>query len=582
MEPTLEQIFGSYMAWKMDEQTWFINFMNGSQNMYLLEGDDKALLIDTGYGVGNLRAFVEKLTDKPILVANTHYHPDHSAGNGEFEQVYMSKGATLDKASVDAPGAVPFDLSKLPYPNYEKIYVGEGDKIELGGRTIEILDVKPAHCNSSLFFLDRGHRMFFCGDDLESAQVNLFDNSQNPDIVYDLKVILKNFQDNCKKIEELKDQFDYLLPNHNGFPIAKGYITGYIELVDAIYNGTAIIEDKLNHPFIEMDPQASKLCRVRWKNGSIFTYKEQLMELYGKCQKGACDSMKTNEINIRDPYVLLHNGCYYLYGTRSATCWGPADGFDCYTSEDMENWHGPIEIFHRPKGFFADQAYWAPECIYYKDAFYLITTFGAQNMKKGIYILKSDNPTGPFEIYSERLTPEDWACIDGTIYFDDNIPYLIFSHSFEDTPDGDMCVMQLSGDLTKSVSESITLFSAGEADWVKPIPFAKAEFGMDGDVYFTDGPCVTKMEDEKLYMTWSSWSVCGYAVGVAVSDTGSIDGPWRQLDTPLFPENGGHGMMFRDNNGKLMFTLHFPNDKYKERPMFAELVLQDGTLQLKK
>jgi len=68
MEPDLKQIFGSYTAWKADDATWFINFMNGSENMYLLEGDEKALLIDTGYGAGNLRAFVETLTDKPVLV----------------------------------------------------------------------------------------------------------------------------------------------------------------------------------------------------------------------------------------------------------------------------------------------------------------------------------------------------------------------------------------------------------------------------------------------------------------------------------------------------------------------------------
>ena len=39
--------------------------------------------------------------------------------------------------------------------------------------------------------------------------------------------------------------------------------------------------------------------------------------------------MKTNEINIRDPFILLHEDRYTLYGTRSETCWGPAEGFDC-------------------------------------------------------------------------------------------------------------------------------------------------------------------------------------------------------------------------------------------------------------
>lgn len=61
--------------------------------------------------------------------------------------------------------------------------------------------------------------------------------------------------------------------------------------------------------------------------------------------------MLTNEINIRDPYILVHDGSYYLYGTRSETCWGPAEGFDCYISQDMEHWTGPIEIFKRPENF---------------------------------------------------------------------------------------------------------------------------------------------------------------------------------------------------------------------------------------
>ena len=116
---------------------------------------------------------------------------------------------------------VPFDITKLPHADYKKVYVGDGDTIELGNRTIEILDVKPAHCNSSLFFLDRSHRMFFCGDDMEAAQVNLFDNSHNPYINYDLKTILDNFLENTERILSLSNEFDYLLPNHNALQLPK-------------------------------------------------------------------------------------------------------------------------------------------------------------------------------------------------------------------------------------------------------------------------------------------------------------------------------------------------------------------------
>ena len=63
--------------------------------------------------------------------------------------------------------------------------------------------------------------------------------------------------------------------------------------------------------------------------------------------------MKCNEINIRDPYVLLYDGKYYMYGTRSETAFvGEAYGFDVYVSSDLENWSEPYEVFHRPKNFW--------------------------------------------------------------------------------------------------------------------------------------------------------------------------------------------------------------------------------------
>lgn len=279
-EPTMEQIFGSYTAWKLKEKTWIISFMNGSEYMYLLEGDERALLVDTGYGVGNLKAFVETLTDKPLVVINTHFHPDHAAGNGEFEQVYVSNKWRLDEPSVIGEGGTPFDLSKLPHPDYEKIEIGD-HTIELGNRTIEVIQAAPAHCDSSLFLLDRKYRLFLCGDDLESAQVIMCDNSGNPEVHYDVRERLDNLRANTVRMKELAGEYDYLLPNHNGTPISKEYLDDYIGLVDQIYAGTAVIEDKLNHPYIEMDPKASALCRVRCRHASIFIVKELVMSVYG-------------------------------------------------------------------------------------------------------------------------------------------------------------------------------------------------------------------------------------------------------------------------------------------------------------
>lgn len=279
MNPVM--IFGNYTSWKLDAKTWVIQFMDGSEYMYLLEGEEKALLLDTGYGAGNLRAYVERLTDKSIVVVNTHYHPDHAGGNGEFDVVYMSEGQKLDAPSIEQPMTTPFDLGSLPYPNYEKRYITTGDKLELGNRTVEVFEAKPAHCNSSLFFLDRGHKMLFVGDEFEAGQVLLFDNSKNPEAPYDVKERLHNFKENADMLLTMQEEYTFVLPNHNGTPIAKDYLQEFAELVDAIYRGEAQIEDKLNHRFIEMDPTSVSLCRVRWKNASIFIKKELLMTVYG-------------------------------------------------------------------------------------------------------------------------------------------------------------------------------------------------------------------------------------------------------------------------------------------------------------
>lgn len=141
--------------------------------------------------------------------------------------------------------------------------------------------------------------------------------------------------------------------------------------------------------------------------------------------------MRLDEIGLRDPYILLHEGKYYLYGTRNQTAWGAADGFDVYVSENLQDWEGPFVIFHNDGSFWATESYWAPECIVCQGKFYLIATFGAPNHSKGIQFLKADAPEGPFVPVGEGpVTPKGWNCIDGTFFQDEKgTPWLVFSHS---------------------------------------------------------------------------------------------------------------------------------------------------------
>jgi hypothetical protein len=293
--------------------------------------------------------------------------------------------------------------------------------------------------------------------------------------------------------------------------------------------------------------------------------------------------LKTSQINFRDPYVVTCNGLYYLYGTESATVWqGRPDGFSCFVSADLDLWDGPFKVFQSAGSFFADRHYWAPECHRVGDRYFLITTLGAADRKKGVYALAADSPAGPFALISEcPLTPPDWACIDGTLYLDDDqTPYLVFSHTFEDVPTGDMAAVRLSDDLRRAVSEPWVLFRAVDAPWARPVPFARTEFGLEGDVYFTDGPCVHRLPCGKLMIIWSAWAVRGYAVGMAVADNGQITGPWRHLPEKLFPAGGGHGMLFRTFDGALKYVLHAPNETPLERPLFVDVIEEGDRLVL--
>ena len=250
-----------FTSWKYDEKTWFITASNGTLYLYLLEGDDYTLLIDTAYGFGNLREYVETLTDKPVLVALTHGHLDHIGGAAEWEKVYMHKNAPVD---------MPNDRNQfnLPYPDYERVFVGEGDVIDLGGRRIEVIDI-TAHSNGSIALLDASHKLIFSGDELESMQVIMMNLDKDPD--YDYEARIKAHRANMLKLKARSEEFDSICPAHNGAPIARSYIDDFIELNDRILAGKVIVEDKLNHLFFDSSPMGEGLCRVRWNKASFFS-----------------------------------------------------------------------------------------------------------------------------------------------------------------------------------------------------------------------------------------------------------------------------------------------------------------------
>jgi arabinan endo-1,5-alpha-L-arabinosidase len=287
------------------------------------------------------------------------------------------------------------------------------------------------------------------------------------------------------------------------------------------------------------------------------------------------------DIHIRDPFVLPlpAEGRYLLFGTTGKNAWsGPGLGFDCYSSTDLENWDGPIPAFRAPADFWSNTQFWAPECHEWKGSYYLFASFAMDERQRGTQILISDRPEGPYRVHSDGpVTPRDWESLDGTLYVDDaDKPWMVFCHEWVQCADGGMCAMPLSDDLKSAIGEPVLLFNASAAVWAKP-------FIAEGiaNNYVTDGPFLYRGAGGRLFMLWSTSGYDGYAMGYAISDNGSIAGPWRQSPEPIYSKDGGHGMLFHTFDGKLMMTLHKPNSHPDERPMWMEIEENDGKLVIK-
>jgi beta-xylosidase len=289
--------------------------------------------------------------------------------------------------------------------------------------------------------------------------------------------------------------------------------------------------------------------------------------------------MKTSEIRIRDPYVVTRKDerKYYLFASADANTWdGPAMGFDCYVSSDLSEWEGPFPVFRPDSDFWATKNFWAPEVHVYQGRFYMFASFKADGVCRGTQILVADSILGPYRLHGDGpVTPRDWECLDGTLYIDpEGTPWMVFCHEWVQIGDGTICAMQLSPDLRKAAGEPILLFAGSSAGWTRPV---KRD---NSPAWVTDGPFLISARSGSLLMLWSSAGENGYAMGLAVSPSGSLLGPWLQQEKPLYGSNGGHGMCFSDFSGKTYLALHSPNDSPKERPLFFPLIEDGDSLRL--
>ncbi len=291
--------------------------------------------------------------------------------------------------------------------------------------------------------------------------------------------------------------------------------------------------------------------------------------------------LRTEDLHIRDPFVLVDQkqGVYYMYRSAStqASPGVPArGGVEVFKSTQLKEWEGPIKVLSLPDGNWATGGIWAPEVHRYKNKYYLFATVNTplewkrDKKYRGTQIFWSKSPEGPFKPFGRfPYTPLEQMALDGTLWVEDGQPYMVYCHEWVQVDDGEMMVRRLKKDLSAPVGEPVRLFCASAAPWVT----------FEG-MAVTDGPFLYKTKTGKLLMLWSSFKEGRYAIGISESVTGSVFGPWKHQPEPLFSQDGGHGMLFRDLEGHLMLTIHAPNS-VNERAHFYELEDTGDTLVMK-
>jgi GH43 family beta-xylosidase len=293
--------------------------------------------------------------------------------------------------------------------------------------------------------------------------------------------------------------------------------------------------------------------------------------------------MRISEIHIRDPFVVLDGGRYYLFGSTDRDIWkAKGTGFDVYVSNgSLGEFDGPFPAFRPPEDFWSEMNFWAAEVHQWRGSWYMFATFMPKSGRRGTAILKSAGGVmGPYTPWSLTgdgvsgpVTPSEWECLDGTFFVEDGKPWMVFSHEWKQASDGQICALRLTDDLRRSSGLPVLLFRASEAPWAFELP------GRAPGSFVTDGPFLHRSHDGGLFMLWSSFGKTGnYCVGAARSQSGAFTGPWAQSRQPLYSADGGHGMLFRSREGLLYLAIHSPNKTPHERPLFVEISEKNGGL----
>lgn len=222
----------------------------GDPWMYLVIGPEKAMLIDTGFGIGNLKGLCEMLAPgKKIIAANTHGHPDHAGGNAQFGKVYCHE---YDVPMLEAQNPhmwdylfehgdreqgqciwAEFDRADIiPFCPYEIVGCSDGHQFDLGGGHIVELIHMGGHTSGSCAFLDYGTDSLFTGDNLLSMRVGV--GAAPADAPHAEAMTIGTLRTAFEHLSARKSEFAHVYPGHFATDLENTSVDAMLEACSAI------------------------------------------------------------------------------------------------------------------------------------------------------------------------------------------------------------------------------------------------------------------------------------------------------------------------------------------------------------
>lgn len=259
----------------------------GAVFMHLIIGPEKALLIDTAYGLGDTKALVDGLTgNKPLIVVNTHNHCDHAYGNCRFDTVYCHKyelpyleaqDSHIWDYLFDENGRcrwLEFDRADLPeFKKYQIVCFEDMHVFDLGGgyeiQAVWLGGHTPGHCG----YLDKQNRIFFSGDDIVSTGTNVGvgPNPNDFNSYFGEYMNITTFRSNLIKLMAYQDQFDTIFPQHGPIGLSGDLLPVLLTSCDEILENPEPFDYKME--FAGLKGEASIEIKQKFIPGlGVFSY----------------------------------------------------------------------------------------------------------------------------------------------------------------------------------------------------------------------------------------------------------------------------------------------------------------------